>query len=181
MCKERYKIANLTCSIRVKEMYLEKYKEKPYTGFNFSQSLWATFIHCTYSSWTMPFLLNSKRTKFSPVHELDRYHLFILFQLKLWTQDSSKYGCQRFFPLGNFTCFTAVAKRDNTASSFWLKASQKGEGREQTEFLFGSLNRRCTGISPIILITSASPCEANDTPWLIGVWKGPSPNISILF
>jgi len=55
-----------------------------------------------------PFQLNSKRTKFSLVLELDRYHLFGPFQFKLWVQCSSNYGGQGFFPLRNFTCFTDV-------------------------------------------------------------------------
>lgn len=40
MSKARYKIANFTCSIRVRYMYTEKYKEKPYNGLN---SPWAYF------------------------------------------------------------------------------------------------------------------------------------------
>lgn len=87
-----------------------------------------------------PFQLNSKKTKFSLVLELDRYHLFGPFQFKLWVQCSSNYGCQGFFPLRNSTCFTVLTER--------YKASQKGEGREQIEFPFGSLNRRFTGTRP---------------------------------
>lgn len=63
------------------------------------------------------FQLNSGKTKFSPVQEMDRHHLFGPFQLKLWVQYSSNYRYQGFFPLGNLTCFTAVAQR-NMASSF---------------------------------------------------------------
>lgn len=37
--KAKYKTENFTYSIRVRYMYTEKYKEKPYNGLNFSQSL----------------------------------------------------------------------------------------------------------------------------------------------
>lgn len=136
------------------------------------------FYPLYYCSWTTLFQIKDKRTNFSPVHKLDRFHVFGPFQLKLWVQGSSNYGCQGLFSMGTFTSFTAVAETD-VASSFWLKTSQEGWRRDQIKFPFWSLNRRSTG-TRLHSIISASPSEANDMQHLLDACRGPSPNTGIL-
>lgn len=104
-------------------------------------------LSTTYYSWTTPFQLNSTRTKFSLVLELDRYHLLGPFQFKLRVQCSSNYGRQGFFPLRNFTCFTAVTKRRiRLIRPDQRPARRKREGNKWSSF--GSLNRRSSGTRP---------------------------------
>lgn len=119
----------------------------------------------------LPFQLNSKRAKFSPVLELDRYHLFSPFQFKLWVQCSSNYGCQGFFPWGNFTCFTAAAER-YMANSFWPKANQM-----RTNWIpLWITQQELQTPGPILFIIPASPLEAKWYIVIASCLQGPLAN-----